>query len=137
MFQMMLYQDKWAQSRLSFAGTANNLGHYPKSNGAYEGFEQQHHMSRVFILKRSLRCRCREGFRGNDQVIRIYDCGSGEKTVAWMRMVRREEAGFQWRRRDMVRLQILREYKRTGYDLGVNRSSVMMLEFLSALSQKY
>lgn len=31
--------------------------------------------------------------------------------MAWMRMVKREEAGFQWRRRDMVRLQILREYK--------------------------
>lgn len=34
-----------------------------------------------------------------------------EKTVAWMRMVKQEEVGFQWRRRDMVRLQILRGYR--------------------------
>lgn len=34
-----------------------------------------------------------------------------EKTVAWMRMVKLEEVGFKWRRRHMVRLQILRRHK--------------------------
>ena len=112
MFQMMLYKDKWDQSMLSFAGTANNLGHYPKSNGVlHEGFEQEHHMSRFSFWRDHFGV---DAEKDLEEMIRSSESMTvvqTKKTVAWMRMVKREEVGFKWWRRDMVRLQTLRGYK--------------------------
>ena len=112
MFQRMLCKDKWDQSRLSFAGPANNLGHYPKSNGVpYEGFEQEHHMSRFSFWRDPFGINAEKNLEEMIRSSESMTVVQAEKTVAWMRMVKWEEVRFKWRRRDMVRLHILRGYK--------------------------